>query len=138
MSDTDPTRVERWMSADLIVESPDTVLFDALEQMEHHRIRHLPVTDDKGHLLGILSSRDAARATRGKTGEDPLQKLTVKEVMTGGRLHCVEPSTLVREAAETICREKVSALPVKQGEKLVGIVTSEDLLWALLEVTAEE
>ena len=138
MSDTDPTRVERWMSADLITESPETVLFDALEQMEHHRIRHLPVTDDQGALIGILSSRDAARATKSEGGPDPLQTLKVKDVMTGGRLHTVEPSTPVREAAETICREKISALPVKQGNKLVGIVTSEDLLWALLEGGGEE
>ncbi len=138
---TDPTRVGRWMSQDLITCSPDEILGDALESMTNHRIRHLPVVD--GDLLvGILSSRDATRtalAPSPRAGFEPLQETKVADVMTKGRLIHVDPETHVREAAELICREKISALPVLiQGERLVGIVTSEDLLWAFLDREEED
>lgn len=136
MIDDDPRMVSRWMSAELVTATPATVLGDALETMESRRFRHLPVVDD-GKLVGLLSDRDARRcieAGRAQTAEET----AVREVMTAAsELRVVHPTTYVREAAELICRAKVSSLPVVEGEELVGLVTSEDLLWALLEANPE-
>ncbi|MCW8139290.1 MAG: CBS domain-containing protein [Planctomycetota bacterium] len=132
----EPTRVGRWMSGEVVTIDPEVSVHEALEVMSDHRIRHLPVVDDKGGLVGILSNRDAVRCavqTSPRKGWEPARHVKVREVMTTGDLHCVTPSALVLDAAETICREKVSALPVVQGKKLIGIVSSEDLLWALLD-----
>ena len=132
---TDPSLVGRWMSQDLVTCEPDTVLCDALERMTNHRIRHLPVVDSDA-LVGILSTRDATRAAiqpSPREGFVALESTKVADVMTKGHLLQVSPGTSVREAAELICREKISALPVLSGTQLVGIVTSEDLLWAFLE-----
>ncbi|MCO5168958.1 MAG: CBS domain-containing protein [Planctomycetes bacterium] len=132
----EPTRVGRWMSGDVVTIDPRATVHEALEVMSDHRIRHLPVVDDAGALIGILSNRDAVRCAvqpSPRKGWEPARHVKVQEVMTTGQLHCVSPGALVLDAAELICREKVSALPVVQGKKLLGIVSSEDLLWALLD-----
>lgn len=131
----EPTRVGRWMSADVVTIDPKASVHEALEVMTDHRIRHLPVIE-RGELVGILSNRDAVRCalqTSPRKGWEPARETTVREVMTTGRLHSVTPLALVQDAAELLAREKVSALPVVQGKKLVGIVSNEDLLWALLD-----
>jgi CBS domain-containing protein len=142
MSDYEPQRVGRWMSANVITVKTGLTLFDALEIMQGSRIRHLPVVRayDNKEVLGMLSNRDVVRAVTApapRKGFEPLQENKVDEVMTKPPLHTVTPLTLVREAAETMCREKLSALMVMEGDHLVGIVTSEDLLWALLETTED-
>lgn len=115
--------IGRWMSTNLLTTRPEASLAEASETMSEERIRHLLVTDAGGKLVGILSSRDANK------GEG-----AVESVMTPRQdLHTADTHEPVKAAAETMCREKISALPVLQGEKLVGIVTSEDLLWALLQ-----
>lgn len=139
MADIDtyePTRVGRWMSTDVVTIGADATVHDALELMNDHRIRHLPVVDEDGLLVGMLSNRDAMRCAlqpSPRKGWEPAKHTAVRDVMTTGHMHLVPPSGLVLDAAELLCREKVSALPVVQGKKLVGIVTSEDLLWALLD-----
>ena len=129
----DPLYVARWMSTDLITTSSDAVLSDALAQMEDARIRHLPVTEGDT-LVGLLSDRDARRLVHGEQTEGS-DACSVGDVMTAAdKLKCIDPGTLVRSAAEVLCREKISSLPVIAGERLVGIVTSEDLLWAFLDL----
>jgi acetoin utilization protein AcuB len=132
----EPTRVGRWMSSDVVTIRPERTVRDALELMTDHRIRHLPVVDEEGRLVGMLSSRDATRCSlqpSPRKGWEPAKGTKVREVMTTGRLHSVGPNSLVVDAAEVALREKISALPVLRGEELVGIVTNEDLLWALLD-----
>lgn len=131
----EPTRVGRWMSADVVTIDPTASVHEALEVMTDHRIRHLPVVDH-GELVGILSNRDAVRCalqTSPRKGWEPARATKVRDVMTTGRIHSVTPLALVLDAAELLAREKVSALPVVQGKKLIGIVSNEDLLWALLD-----
>lgn len=126
-----PRFVARWMSRDLETTGPGTTLTDALEIMERRRIRHLPVLDE-GKLVGLLSDRDTRRCLGEGKDADATK---VRDVMTPGKsLRCVSSGATVREAAELICREKINSLPVVQNETLVGIVTSEDLLWAFIEV----
>jgi acetoin utilization protein AcuB len=132
----DPKRVSRWMSKELLTTTPGAVLEDALQTMSSNRIRHLPVIDG-GRIVGLLSDRDARHCVDGGDAKSAA-KTPVAEVMTGAdKLHLVDPSTLVREAAELLCREKISSLPVVAGDELVGIVTSEDLLWAFLDTTED-
>jgi len=133
-------RVGRWMSADVVSTRADAVLGDALDQMTELRTRHLPVVEG-GALVGLLSNRDASRVANKpapRAGFRAVDEMKVADVMTpGDELKTVSPLTHVRDAAETICREKISALPVVEGRALVGIVTSEDLLWAFLETPEE-
>ncbi|RMG14861.1 MAG: CBS domain-containing protein [Planctomycetota bacterium] len=129
--------VDRWMTQGVVATSPETVLFDAFELMQEHRIRHLPVLEG-GDLVGMLSTRDALRILRraesepARAGLQPLHRTRVREVMSSP-VRTVDRHTPVREAIEILCREKISALPVLEGGEVVGIVTTEDLLWSTLE-----
>jgi len=118
------------MSRELETTAPGASLADALEVMERRRIRHLPVLEE-GKLVGLISDRDTRRCLEGGQTADAAK---VGDVMTPAKkLRTVSSGATVREAAELICREKINSLPVLLNETLVGIVTSEDLLWALLE-----
>src|SRR5512139_3949583 len=77
------------MRTNLITIAPDTSIFKAREMMDNHKISHLPVTDGRAHLLGIVTDRDlrqawASPATTLSVHELTyvLQKLTVANIMT--------------------------------------------------------
>jgi len=106
------------------------------------RIRHLLVVEDE-RLVGIVTDRDIrlnlpSPATSLSVWEINylLARLTVGQVMSKYVI-TVAPDRDVRDAARILLDEKIGALPVLDGERLVGIVTDTDLLRALVEETVE-
>ncbi len=121
------------MQSTLVTVAPGTALPDAVRLTKERGIRHLLVVDD-GKLVGILSDRDLKRsmaspATTLSVHELNylLNRLTVAEIMTRTVI-TIAPSFPVEEAARVMVREKISALPVLDGERMVGIVTETDVL----------
>ena len=95
--------------------------------------RHLPVVDG-GKLVGIISDRDlkqsmtsAALATEGPARDRLLDELTAGQVMTRAVV-TIGPMFGVEEAARLMATRKISALPVTEEGRLVGIVTGTDVL----------
>jgi acetoin utilization protein AcuB len=112
---------------------PKTVLPDAVRLMRERGIRHLPVVED-GRLVGIVSDRDLKRAMASPATSLEVHELTyllnrleVGEIMTRTVI-TIGPMLPVEEAARLMVMEKVSALPVTEGDRLVGIVTETDVL----------
>ena len=98
------------------------------------RIRHLPVLDSDGEVVGILSQRDLFRGSLARAlgyGEHAQKKvldsLVVKEVMTTD-VATTAPDVPLAEAARTMLTRKIGCLPVLEGGKLVGIVTEADFV----------
>ena len=98
------------------------------------RIRHLPVLDGDGEVVGILSQRDLFRGSLARAlgyGEHAQKKvldsLVVKEVMTTDVV-TTSPDVPLAEAARTMLARKIGCLPVLDGGKLVGIVTEADFV----------
>jgi acetoin utilization protein AcuB len=119
--------VRQIMTRRVVTLRPETTLVEARRLLDEHRIRHLPVLVD-GRLAGIVSDRDlrsAAGAHRPQTAVD--------EIMTPTPF-TVGPDTRVEEAARLMLDHRVGGLPVVEAGQLVGIVTSDDLLRALLVV----
>ena len=101
--------------------------------MKQERIRHLPVLDDDGELVGIVSQRDMFRGALahalgyGETAQRRmLGLLVVKEVMTT-QVVTVEPDAPITDAARTMVDRKIGCLPVVEDGKLIGILTEGDL-----------
>lgn len=92
----------------------------ALERMRRARIRHLVVQDGK-KIVGVLSDRDVA-------GMGSLRQVeTVEDVMTSPAITC-SPDLTLRQAANLLRGRTMGCLPILEDGKIVGIVTTTDLL----------
>lgn len=111
------------MSSDLITIHPDDQLSRILDLLSSHRIHHFPVVRD-GRLEGLLTTYDLFRLN---IKHEDMQQVRVGDVMTR-KLAILEPSAKVGTAAEIFLENLFHALPVVDSGKLVGIVTSFDVL----------
>jgi len=133
--------VRSWMTRDVRTVSPLDSVARAKQLLEEYRINQLPVVVE-GKLIGILTDRDvrdalaSAAELSGPTrqGVDP-RHMTVETVMTPHVL-TVLPEDSIVYAARLLRRERIGALPVVEGSRLVGIITRSDLLEALVELAA--
>jgi acetoin utilization protein AcuB len=107
-------------------------LAEAQARMHSGNFRHLPVTEN-GKLVGMLSDHDV------RQHQGHLTDTRVTGAMTENPI-TVSAETTMEEAAEIMLERKISGLPVVEHGKLVGIITTADLLGAFLEIfgTTEE
>jgi len=105
--------------------------------MRNERIRHLPVLDDNGRLVGIVSQRDLflnalVRALgHGTVARDrALGSIAVKEVMTEDVV-TTTPETPITAAAQMMVDRKIGCLPVVEGNAVVGILSESDIVSAV-------
>ncbi|MGD8371683.1 MAG: CBS and ACT domain-containing protein [Syntrophobacterales bacterium] len=131
--------VGRKMTTDLVTVTPDTPLVKARDLLREHNIKQVPVVDAQDKLVGILTDRDikqawASPATTLSIYELTyvLQKLTVESVMVKD-LITITPDATIERAAKILHDRKIGSLPVVEGDKLVGIITSTDLMEVLLD-----
>ena len=119
----------------------DKRLYHASAMMEEHGIRHVPVVDAEGHLVGIVSDRDIKRQINGafdtenETEADRLNMLVpLGELMSTDVVVCTR-DTEARAAARLLLNHHVSALPVldPQTRKLEGIISTSDFLSHFLD-----
>jgi acetoin utilization protein AcuB len=130
--------VGRIMHTRLVTVAPDTSLRKAKEIIEEKRINHLLVVNKKGDLVGIVSDRDvrqswASPATSLSVHELNylLTQLTVEHIMVK-KIITISPGTTIERAAYIMQKNRINALPVIEAEKLVGIITSTDVMDVLL------
>jgi CBS domain-containing protein len=110
------------MTTALITVQANEPLSGAHAEMQVGVVRHLPVVDDRGRLVGVLSDRDILRAL----GHRPPKR--VADVMTRGVI-TVRPDSMAHEAAAIMLDEKIgSVLVVDDEDTLVGMVTQTDYL----------
>lgn len=121
------------MTIDPDVVAPDTTLRDVVALMNKHHRRQVLVVD-AGKLVGILTDRDIRLAVNSpllsKAAEERMQVLdnyTAVSCMTSNPV-TVTPQTPIHEVARIMAERKFGALPVVEGDKLVGIITVTDLL----------
>jgi CBS domain-containing protein len=94
--------------------------------MTWRHIRHVPVEDDEGRLVGLVSHRALLKLlSRGAPAKET--PVTVREIMTPDPL-TVSSTTPTLEAIEIMQQNRVGCLPVLDDGRLVGIVTSFDFL----------
>ncbi len=130
------------MSGKLVTIPHNSTLDEAYGKMRDKKIRHLPVVDDAGRIVGILSDRDLQRAmipVAGKVEFDEIDfkfdsKFKTQDFMSWPA-KTVSESTSVRDVALMMLNEKVSAyLVMGQDHNPIGIVTTDDMLKLLISL----
>jgi len=129
--------VAQLMSTDLFTAHPDDLVDLAASVMEWRHIRHVPVEDDEGRLVGLISHRDLLRLLAQGLLSRSEKEVTVKEIMIRD-LMTVTPETPTLEALAIMRRRKVGCLPVVENDRLVGIVTAIDFLSLAAEIIEEQ
>jgi CBS domain-containing protein len=118
--------VGQFMATDLFTVRPDDLVDLAASVMSWRHIRHVPVEDAEGRLVGLVSHRALLKLlTGGRSGTET--QVTVREIMTSAPL-TVSSTTPTLEAMEIMRQNRVGCLPVLDEGRLVGIVTSYDFL----------
>jgi CBS domain-containing protein len=119
--------VGQFMTTDLFTMRPDELVDLAASVMDWRHIRHVPVEDEQGRLVGLLSHRTLLRLlARGLPDGEPI---AIREIMKADPV-TVAPSTPTLEAIELMRTHRVGCLPVVEDGALVGIVTAQDFLVA--------
>jgi CBS domain-containing membrane protein len=118
----------------------DKKLIAVREIMTWAHIRHVPVVNASGGLVGIISHRDLLHAALSSVAAAPevqraqhLAAVPLVEVMKTD-VQTIGPEASVREAAAQMRKSKIGCLPVVDGGRLVGILTGYDLLGLVEEV----
>lgn len=118
--------VEQFMAVDLYTVRPEDVLDLAASLMHWRHVRHVPVENDAGHLIGIVSHRDLiellASGKFSKSGS-----IIVRDIMKTD-LKTIAPNTPTLKALELMRQHNIGCLPVVTDDRLVGIVTAYDFL----------
>jgi len=113
-------RSESGMIVDPITMRPNQRIIDALDVMARYRISGVPVTDDEGKLVGILTNRDLRFCT---STDQP-----IRELMTDKELVTVSEGTTLDEAKALLHRHRIEKLPVvDEAFRLRGLITVKDI-----------
>jgi CBS domain-containing protein len=119
--------VGQFMSTDLFTVRPDDLVDLVACMMDWKHVRHVPVEDDAGHLMGLVSHRDLLHLMAQGSAKQSNDPVAVKEIMTRNPM-TVTPQTSTLTAIELMRQHHVGCLPVLEQERLVGIVTAYDFL----------
>ncbi len=133
-------KVGQRMTRNPITITPDVTVPEAQAIMRREKVQRLPVLDNNGRLVGIVTSLDLIHASPSPaTSLDIyemhylLSKLKVEKVMTR-QVITVTEDLPIEEAARIMVDNKISGLPVMRGDVLVGIITETDLFKLFIEL----
>jgi len=118
------------MAKKLITVTPDTDANDAIDRLLKNRISGMPVLDEQGRLIGILSERDCLKTLTDSQYHNMPTHL-VRDLMST-KLTTITPETGLIEVAELFVANRFRRLPVVDEEgRLVGQISRRDVLTAV-------
>lgn len=127
------------MTKDPVAIGADAPLREAADLMRSRGIRHLPVLDGAGHLLGIVTDRDLVHAAfvpllADYLAWDPhrLKAPRVRDVMTWSVV-TTSPHVPLVQAGLKMFQRRIGSLPVVDGDRLIGMLTERDVVRAFRE-----
>jgi acetoin utilization protein AcuB len=132
--------VRERMSRNPVTIQASASITEALRVMREKRVRRLPVLDEQGKMIGIVSEKDLLYASPSPATSlsiyemhDLLTRLKVTELMTA-EVITVSPDMPLEEAALIMADKKIGGLPVLEHGQLVGIITETDIFKVFLEM----
>ncbi|MEM7108905.1 MAG: glutamate-cysteine ligase family protein [Bacteroidota bacterium] len=123
----DSILVEEFMTTDLFTVRKDDVPELVADIMDWQKIRYAPVEDNKGGLLGLVSSRILLRFFSQQYKLDKREEKRVKDLMITKPI-TISPESTIFEAMKLMQETQIGCLPVMKNKKLVGIITEGNFL----------
>jgi CBS-domain-containing membrane protein len=111
-------KVHEIMTANVVSVREDTAVREVAQMLDRHRISGVPVCDQAGHMIGLISEYDLIAKPEARTAA---------EAMTRDVISVME-DTSVDEVRYLLVQRKIKRVPVLRGQKLVGIVSRADLV----------
>lgn len=131
-------KVRDMMTPDPATILQDATLREAIELMEAHQCRHLPVVNPHGYLVGVITSHDCrltlnipSLMRKHWQSHHLLDHTLVSAVMTFTP-EVIDIDAPAEEAVTRMLNKQIGCLPVIQNDELVGIVTTTDILRAFI------
>jgi acetoin utilization protein AcuB len=128
------------MTPNPICGSPDMSVTKVQELMREKKFRHMPIINESGGLIGLVTERSLLRALPSDISgfsrfeiEYLLAKTKSKDVMKVD-VKTIDEDLSIEAAARIMSDEKIGCLPVCDGEKLVGIITDHDLFGIMVDL----
>jgi CBS domain-containing protein len=125
------------MSTDLFTVRPNDPVTLAASMMDWRHIRNMPVEDESGRLVGLISSRDLLRLfakpgwTQASSAPIPVRVIMQTDPVS------ISPETTLSEVLKLMMERALDCLPVLREQQLVGLVTRYDLLSLMTPLFAE-
>lgn len=133
------SRVEHMMTSDLATISMGATAAEAAQTMHRLGLRHLPVVDAAGHLVGILSDRDLRGPMIGLAAETPITAATPIEHLMTRDLVTARIGDLIGDVARKIVEHRIGAVPIVDSANTpVGILSYVDVLRRLADDAARD
>jgi acetoin utilization protein AcuB len=134
--------IANWMTTDVITITPDRSMMKASKVMKDKNISRIPVVDEEGKILGIISDRDIKDASPSKaTTLDMhelyylLSEIKIKDIMTK-KVVTIRQDETVEKAAVLMLEGHFGGLPVlDDDDRVVGIITDSDIFKVLVEIS---
>ena len=111
-------KVKEIMTANVVSVRDDTSMREVAQALDRHRISGMPVCDDAGHMVGLISEYDLIAKQDARTAADAMTRDVIS----------VMEDTSVDEVRFLLVHRKIKRVPVLRGQKLAGIVSRADLV----------
>ncbi len=136
--------VRDYMTSSVNSLNEDACLLDAALMIRHSGKRHVPVVTAEKKAVGIISDRDVSRlapSMLARVTQEEYNRIfegtPIKQVMTKNPI-TIAPGAPIAEAVAVLHTKKIGALLVVENEKLVGILTTSDMLGLLHKLLAQQ
>ncbi len=120
-------RLGQFMTTELFTVRPDDLIDLAASIMDWRHVRHVPVENAQGELVGLVSHRGILRHVAKGLGKNQIETVAVRDIMRENPV-CGTPDMPTTEAIKLMRDKKLSCLPILEDKNLVGIVTDHDLI----------
>jgi acetoin utilization protein AcuB len=132
--------VQDRMSKHPLTIGTDATVSETHKYMQEQKVRHLPVVDKTGKMVGLVTEDDLLKAEPSSATSlsvweihSLLNRITTKDVMVRKIITTTE-DTPIEEAAHLMLEHKIGCLPVMRDDALVGIITESDIFRTMMEL----
>jgi CBS domain-containing protein len=126
----DAMTVKELMQPNVRTISSEACVAEVVVSLADGHISGLPVVDKGGRIIGVVSASDVLTAEAEAEGSDMMEQTPVRDIMTR-RPYTVAPDEDVREAARQMLYADVHRLFVADGDRLVGVISTTDIVRAV-------